>query len=87
MPNNNFVDITRAPSREPIGWHGHRIWVFYPQTLQFDDGAVLTYGGSGDADPEYVSIWDCSCGEEIPCKHVDAYYASQEGEMESAAGV
>ena len=38
----------------------------------------ITYQGSGDADPDYVEIWDCSCpaaryGRE--CKHISAFLA------------
>lgn len=40
----------------------------------------ITYAGSGDADPEYVALWECSCpagkrGRE--CKHLAAFLNSR----------
>ena len=39
----------------------------------------ITYAGCGDADPEFVSLWDCSCpagrhGRD--CKHVRTFLAN-----------
>ena len=39
----------------------------------------ITYAGSGDADPEFISLWQCNCpaaqrGRE--CKHIRAFLNS-----------
>jgi len=31
---------------------------------------TLTYAGSGDADPEYVGLWECDCPARVTCKHI-----------------
>ena len=45
----------------------------------------VTYAGSGDADPEYVSCWKCSCpGYKYrgTCKHLDEFMESEFVECE-----
>ena len=41
---------------------------------------TVTYCGSGDADPDYVSLWECDCPaakyrSETMCKHSNAVAA------------
>ena len=49
--------------------------------VRSDSGATYTirYAGSGDADPDYVSLWECSCPgyrHRGDCKHMRAFLAS-----------
>lgn len=40
----------------------------------------IRYAGSGDADPEYVALWDCDCPAALhgtSCKHLVAFLASR----------
>lgn len=40
----------------------------------------IKYAGSGDADPEYVALWDCNCPaarHDKSCKHLRAFLASR----------
>ena len=32
---------------------------------------TVEYCGSGDADPDYVAIWSCTCLSRKTCKHID----------------
>ena len=39
----------------------------------------ITYAGSGNADPDYVGLWDCSCPAGLhgrDCKHMRAFLGS-----------
>ena len=43
---------------------------------------TVRYCGSGDGDPEYVALWECSCpaykyGNGL-CKHINAVIAHEE---------
>ena len=45
---------------------------------------VVSYCGSGDADPDYVALWDCTCpaakfGSDL-CKHIKAVLRATEDE-------
>lgn len=47
-------------------------------TVLSDSGCTYTirYAGSGDADPEYVGLWECDCpaGKRgIDCRHMSAF--------------
>ena len=49
--------------------------------VKSDSGATyeITYAGCGDADPEFVSLWDCSCpaGQHgRDCKHMKTFLAN-----------
>ena len=62
-----------------------RIRVVEPEQLYdvlSDSGNVyhITYAGSGDADPEYVALWECDCpaaqhGQ--TCKHLKGFLGSR----------
>ena len=62
-----------------------KISVMEPQKLfmvESDSGKTyhITYAGSGDADPDYVSLWKCDCpagkhGRD--CKHLTAFLSSR----------
>jgi len=60
--------------------------------VQSDSGASyhVRYCGSGDADPEYLAIWDCDCAagqHGRTCKHVRAAAAIDNAlDVEPAAG-
>lgn len=50
--------------------------------VESDSGATyeIRYAGSGDADPDYVALWECNCpagrhGRD--CKHIRAFLASR----------
>ena len=45
----------------------------------------VAYCGSGDADPDYVATWSCTCpayehGAGKPCKHINAVIAMVDAE-------
>ena len=52
----------------------------------------VTYMGSGDGDPDYVAVWECTCpaaryGGDDLCKHIQEVIAVRDyDEPEPAAG-
>lgn len=47
--------------------------------VESDSGKTyhITYAGSGDADPDYVALWECDCpaGQHgRDCKHLAAFF-------------
>lgn len=58
--------------------------------VQSDSGATyhITYAGSGDGDPEYIALWECSCpaGQHgRDCKHLKHFLESRLTETEDGA--
>lgn len=52
-------------------------------TVVSDSGKTYTvrYGGSGDGDPEYVRLWECTCPAykyRGNCKHIQAVIDREE---------
>jgi len=55
---------------------GARFAVFSASGQQYE----IRYAGSGDADPEYVALWECNCPAAAHgknCKHLAAFLASR----------
>ena len=58
--------------------------------VQSDSGSVyhITYAGCGDADPDYVALWECDCpagrhGKD--CKHITRFLEMMDaGEFEDS---
>ena len=59
-----------------VGTPGKLMEVFSSSGKRYE----ITYAGSGDGDPEYVSLWKCSCpaGQHMrECKHMRAFLNSR----------
>ena len=59
---------------EPRESDGHDQWHIYSSSGNL---YIVAYEGCGDGDPEYVSVWSCTCpayayGTSKICKHIDA---------------
>lgn len=55
--------------------------------VESDSGSTyrIRYVGSGDADPDYVSLWQCDCpagSRRRECKHMRAFMAERGREIE-----
>ena len=64
---------------------GARFAVFSASGQQYE----IRYSGSGDADPDYVALWECNCpaGQHgQTCKHLTAFLESRLTEDEVCEG-